>query len=163
MNKFIPMVLFVILAAGLLAGGVWYGNKITEQSQQETLAQGVAAQEAQAQVMAKFKVTDVVVGTGAEAKNGDAATVNYIGTLDDGTKFDSSYDRKQPLTFIVGAGKVIKGWDLGVLGMKVGGKRTLVIPPELAYGARANGPVPANATLHFTVELMGVNIASSTL
>src|SRR5258708_3353594 len=113
MNKFIPMVLFVILAAGLLAGGVWYGNKITEQSQQETLAQGVAAQEAQAQVMAKFKVTDVVVGTGAEAKNGDAATVNYIGTLDDGTKFDSSYDRKQPLTFIVGAGKVIKGWDLG--------------------------------------------------
>jgi FKBP-type peptidyl-prolyl cis-trans isomerase FkpA len=161
MKKFIPMVLFVVLAGGLIAGGVWYGNKISEESQTQAIAQGVAAEQAQSQVMQNFKMTDVVVGTGAEAKKGDTVTVNYVGTLDDGTKFDSSYDRKEPFVFLLGAGNVIQGWDLGVVGMKVGGKRTLVIPPELGYGNKAVSVIPANSTLHFTVELLSVNATSS--
>ena len=112
--------------------------------------------------MENLKIIDVTVGTGVEAKNGDNVTVNYVGTLDDGTKFDSSYDRKQPFVFTLGGGQVIKGWDLGVVGMKVGGKRTLVIPPELGYGASgAAGVIPPNATLHFSVELLSVNAPTS--
>lgn len=107
--------------------------------------------------MEKFIVKDITVGSGAEAKNGNTVTVNYAGTLDNGKKFDSSYDRKEPFTFTLGAGEVIKGWDLGVLGMKVGGKRELTIPSELGYGPNGNPPViPPNATLHFTVELLSV-------
>jgi len=100
--------------------------------------------------------TDTVVGTGAEAVAGKKVTVNYTGTLDDGTKFDSSLDRNQPFDFTLGTGQVIKGWDDGVVGMKVGGKRTLVIPASLGYGASANGAIPANSTLHFDIELLNV-------
>ncbi len=103
-----------------------------------------------------LKIEDVVVGTGEAAQNGDTVTVNYVGTLTDGTKFDSSYDRNQPFSFLLGASHVIKGWDLGVLGMKVGGKRKLTIPPELGYGAGGQGPIPPNATLLFTIELLKV-------
>ena len=100
--------------------------------------------------------TDEVVGTGDEAVSGKTVTVNYVGTLTDGTKFDSSYDRNQPFDFALGAGQVIKGWDQGVVGMKVGGKRKLVIPPSLGYGSTANGKIPANSTLIFEIELLGV-------
>ncbi len=100
--------------------------------------------------------TDEVVGTGAEAVAGKHVTVNYLGTLTDGTKFDSSYDRNQPFDFDLGAGQVIKGWDQGVAGMKVGGKRKLVIPPELGYGSQAAGSIPPNSTLVFEVELLDV-------
>ncbi len=102
--------------------------------------------------------TDVTVGTGTEAVSGKKVTVNYVGTLTDGTKFDASADHGQPFSFTLGAGQVIKGWDQGVLGMKVGGKRNLVIPPELAYGAAGTpgGPIPANATLKFEIELLKV-------
>jgi FKBP-type peptidyl-prolyl cis-trans isomerase len=103
-----------------------------------------------------LEVTDVKVGTGAEATNGHEATVHYVGTLDDGTKFDSSRDRGTPFTFNLGAGQVIKGWDLGVLGMKVGGVRKLIIPAALGYGDRGAGSIPPGATLHFEVELLGV-------
>ena len=96
------------------------------------------------------------VGEGREAKRGDTVFVHYTGTLQDGSKFDSSRDRGQPLQFSLGGGQVIKGWDEGIAGMKVGGKRTLVIPPELGYGARAIGPIPPNSTLVFDVELLGV-------
>ena len=105
---------------------------------------------------ASLTVTDVVMGTGAEATDGKKVSVHYVGTLDDGKKFDSSRDRGAPFAFTLGAGQVIKGWDQGVKGMKVGGTRTLVIPPELGYGASGVGPIPANATLHFEVELLGV-------
>ncbi|MGY2052141.1 FKBP-type peptidyl-prolyl cis-trans isomerase [Methylobacterium sp. JK268] len=108
-----------------------------------------------------LKYKDDVVGTGAQPQAGQKVSVHYTGWLDDkgkkGKKFDSSVDRGQPLDFAVGTGQVIKGWDEGLSTMKVGGKRTLVIPPDLGYGARgAGGVIPPNATLIFDVELLGV-------
>jgi FKBP-type peptidyl-prolyl cis-trans isomerase FkpA len=104
-----------------------------------------------------LKYTDDQVGTGTEAQAGKTAVVHYTGWLTDGKKFDSSRDRGQPFSFKLGAGEVIKGWDEGVAGMKVGGKRTLTIPPELGYGTRgAGGVIPPNATLKFEVELVDV-------
>ena len=101
--------------------------------------------------------TDLKVGTGKEAKAGQSVTVHYRGTLTDGTKFDASYDRGEPFTFNLGAGEVIKGWDQGVVGMKEGGKRKLVIPGDLAYGPMGSPPtIPPNATLVFEVELLKV-------
>ena len=98
---------------------------------------------------------DLVVGSGAEAVAGKRVSVHYTGTLTDGSKFDSSLDRGKPFQFTLGAGQVIKGWDQGVAGMKVGGKRKLTIPPDLGYGARgAGGVIPPNATLVFEVELI---------
>lgn len=106
-----------------------------------------------------LKVEDLVVGTGAEAVNGATVTVHYIGTLVSGKKFDSSLDRGQPFSFPLGAGRVIRGWDEGVQGMKVGGKRKLTIPPELGYGSAdvGGGLIPPNSTLIFEVELLAVN------
>ncbi len=101
---------------------------------------------------------DIVVGTGATAVAGKPVKVHYTGWLTNGKKFDSSVDRGQPFVFPLGGGQVIKGWDEGVAGMKVGGKRQLRIPPELGYGARgAGGAIPPNATLIFDVELLDVN------
>ena len=99
---------------------------------------------------------DIVAGTGAQPQAGQTVTVNYTGWLNDGTKFDSSLDRNQPFGFVLGKGQVIKGWDEGLATMKVGGKRRLVIPPGLGYGAQANGKIPANSQLTFDVELVDV-------
>ncbi len=114
--------------------------------------------------MTELQKNDTVVGTGAEATPGHNVSVHYTGWLYDaaaadhhGKKFDSSVDRGQPFNFPLGGGQVIKGWDEGVAGMKVGGKRTLTIPPEMGYGARgAGGVIPPGATLVFDVELLGV-------
>lgn len=99
---------------------------------------------------------DIVVGTGAVAASGDTVSVHYIGTLTTGAQFDSSYSRNEPYTFVLGAGQVIAGFDQGVMGMRVGGKRRLVIPPSLGYGNQPNGPIPANSTLVFEVDLVSI-------
>jgi peptidylprolyl isomerase len=104
-----------------------------------------------------LKYIDIVEGSGESPRAGQSVTVHYTGTLEDGTKFDSSLDRGQPFTFQIGVGRVIKGWDEGVMNMKVGGKRKLIIPAHLGYGARgAGGVIPPNATLLFDVELISV-------
>jgi peptidylprolyl isomerase len=131
----------------LIAGAAFIAMTATANAEIVTLPSGL-------------KYQDEVVGTGPEPKAGQQVTVQYTGWLDEGgkkgKKFDSSRDRNQPFSFPLGAGQVIKGWDLGVATMKTGGKRTLIIPPELGYGARgAGGVIPPNATLIFDVELLG--------
>ncbi len=103
-----------------------------------------------------LQVIDEIIGTGAEAIAGNFVSVHYTGVLENGKKFDSSYDRNQPFSFVLGAGQVIKGWDEGVVGMKVGGRRKLTIPPALAYGNQDYGSIPASSTLIFWVELLSI-------
>lgn len=108
------------------------------------------------QTPTELQIEDLVVGTGAEAQKGNTASLHYTGTLLNGTVFDSSYNRGTPFSFTLGENSVIQGWEQGILGMKVGGKRKLVIPPDLAYGPNARGLIPANSTLVFEVELLDV-------
>jgi FKBP-type peptidyl-prolyl cis-trans isomerase len=116
---------------------------------------GHAAEDAMVKTPSGLQYADLVVGQGREAHAGETVTVHYTGTLVDGTKFDSSKDRDTPFSFPLGAGRVIKGWDEGVAGMKIGGTRKLVIPPQLGYGSRGAGSaIPPNATLIFIVELL---------
>jgi len=143
-----------LVAAMTLTGCGGASSQETEAEQPEVQT---PAAPAQSDAATELQITDTVVGTGAEAKAGDTVTVNYTGWLTDGTKFDSSLDSGQPFQFPLGAGMVIKGWDQGVAGMKVGGKRELIIPPSLGYGAEgAGGVIPPNATLKFEVELLDV-------
>jgi len=109
-------------------------------------------------VVTELKIEDIKVGSGsAEVKSGDIVVVNYKGTLLNGTQFDSSYERNQPFETKIGVGSVIKGWDVGLLGMKVGGKRKLIIPSEMAYGSQgAGGVIPPNAPLIFELELLAI-------
>ncbi|MHA2027069.1 MAG: FKBP-type peptidyl-prolyl cis-trans isomerase [Candidatus Thorarchaeota archaeon] len=108
--------------------------------------------------MAELQIEDLVVGNGETPTQGQTVVVHYTGWLTNGKKFDSSVDRGQPFEFKIGVGQVIQGWDQGVLTMKIGGKRKLTIPPEMAYGDRdvGNGLIPANSTLVFEVELLGL-------
>ena len=110
-----------------------------------------------AQPETKLKIEDLKIGQGKEVKSGDVITVHYLGKLTNGQKFDSSYDRNQPFETQIGVGQVIQGWDEGLLGMKVGGKRKLTIPPELGYGEqRAGAAIPPNSTLIFEIELISI-------
>lgn len=156
-----------IIVAGLLivlvAGGAFYlKNRAEKESTQASQTQSQPQSKPAAQTNMENSVntlqsTDEIVGTGDEAVTGKTVSVNYLGTLQDGTKFDSSYDRNQPFDFQLGGGQVIKGWDQGVVGMKVGGKRKLVIPADLAYGSQSPSPkIPANSTLVFEIELLAV-------
>jgi peptidylprolyl isomerase len=104
-----------------------------------------------------LKIYDLEEGTGDAVQQGQAVRVHYTGWLEDGTKFDSSYDRGEPFEVVVGIGQVIPGWDEGLTGMKEGGRRQLVIPPELAYGEQGSGSIPPNATLIFDIELIGID------
>jgi len=159
---------FIFLAILTLVGGVYiFGSKKpanstpfpspTESATITQTAEPTGTASGKTTNMNGLKIEDEKVGTGEEAVSGKKITVNYSGTLTDGAKFDSSYDRGTPFTFNLGAGEVIQGWDQGFSGMKVGGKRKLTIPPELGYGASgAGGAIPPNATLIFEVELLKV-------
>src|SRR5580698_9241174 len=158
-KRAVSFILFAVIAIALIWLGAWYDNQSTAQSNQAELQQGQAAQQAQQQLMSELTIKDDVVGTGTVAQTGDTVSVLYTGTLDNGTVFDaSSLHGNQPFTFTLGAGQVIQGWDLGVVGMKVGGTRELTIPPALAYGDQSPAPsIPANSTLHFKIQLLGVS------
>ena len=129
-----------------------------DQSSADASALGGPLESADTRVTSSgLTITDLTLGEGAEAAAGQTVVVHYRGTLENGKQFDASYDRVTPFSFPLGAGRVIKGWDEGVQGMKVGGKRKLVIPPDLAYGSRgAGGVIPPDATLIFEVELLDV-------
>jgi FKBP-type peptidyl-prolyl cis-trans isomerase FkpA len=146
MKSLVPPLAAVAVALSLLAGCSHKTGGSAADSKKSAPAAGALV------------VDEVKPGEGAVATHGKMVSVHYTGRLTDGTKFDSSYDRGQPIQFPLGAGVVIKGWDQGIEGMKVGGKRKLTIPPDLAYGARGTpgGPIPPNATLVFEVELVGV-------
>lgn len=140
---------FVAMLA--VASAPWCAGGCDKKSEPEAGARPTAGQQDE------FKSEDLIVGKGAEAKPGSSVRVHYTGTLKDGTKFDSSLDRGQPFDFTLGTGAVIKGWDKGVVGMKVGGKRKLTIPYELAYGEKGQPPtIPPRATLFFEVLLLDV-------
>lgn len=166
-KKIITTICFVVLVAVFIGAAVWYDTKEEQNSnvaQSQAGTEEIAAQNsAQQAIMQNFKITDVVVGTGTEVQNGDTVSVLYTGSLDDGTVFDaSSLHGNQPFSFTVGAGQVIKGWDLGLVGMKVGGTRELIIPSGLGYGAQGAGTtIPPNATLHFTIKLLSVGTSST--
>lgn len=143
--------LAVLAVAILLLAAVVYVIYTATNRQAETTSPGATTSPS------GLVIEDLEVGAGEQADTGDTVTVHYTGTLQDGTKFDSSLDRGQPYTFTIGQGRVIAGWEEGIPGMKVGGKRKLTIPPELGYGAGGSPPViPANATLIFEVELLEV-------
>jgi len=150
MNKktIIAVVISVVLVGVLIGGGLISGlfTNSSNNKQETTMQQ----QDAQVQIK------DVTAGTGEVAVAGKEVTVHYTGVFTDGKKFDSSVDRGVPFTFTLGAGQVIKGWDIGVEGMKVGGKRILVIPSQFGYGENDYQSIPGNSTLIFQVELLGV-------
>jgi FKBP-type peptidyl-prolyl cis-trans isomerase FkpA len=145
----------VMGAAWLFAAGCAApkGETMSESKSEAQASQAAGTDSA----LGELKISDQVLGEGAEAVAGKAVSVHYTGRLLTGRKFDSSLDRGQPFRFNLGAGQVIQGWDVGVAGMKVGGKRQLTIPPHMGYGAAgAGGVIPPNATLVFDVELLGV-------
>jgi FKBP-type peptidyl-prolyl cis-trans isomerase len=128
----------------------------TKGSKQKALSETIIDSIDDSGVVQKLIVDDVVLGSGVEASVGDTVTVHYIGSLQNGQQFDNSNLRGEPFSFTLGENRVIAGWEQGIIGMKKGGERILVIPPQLAYGDRAIGPIPANATLIFSVKLLEV-------
>ncbi|MDD5696635.1 MAG: FKBP-type peptidyl-prolyl cis-trans isomerase [Candidatus Pacebacteria bacterium] len=154
------IIIFVVflLLVGLLLYFLFF-NPRTEEPGSEILEDSKAEINIQDEetVSTELKIEVVQEGEGREAKNGDTLTVHYSGYLEDGTKFDSSLDGGQPFVFQIGQGRVIQGWEKGLLAMKVGEKRKITIPPELGYGSSgAGGVIPPNATLIFEVELLGI-------
>jgi len=135
------MITAVLIALAVIGVSLW--KYLSPSGPETTTASGL-------------KYVDEVVGNGESPSPGKTVIVHYTGRLENGTKFDSSVDRGQPFQFPIGVGRVIKGWDEGVMTMKIGGKRKLIIPPELGYGSRSAGQIPPNSTLIFEVELLGV-------
>lgn len=165
MRNIIIKIFITILA---ITAVFWLGNKYLKQKIKITSNNQPSAEivqenpisetQNQPEPEVKMNVQTIKEGTGEPSKNNDKLKVHYIGTLENGTKFDSSLDRNQPFEFTLGAGEVIRGWDEGLINMKVGEKRKLTIPPELGYGtAGVPGTIPANSTLIFEVELLKIN------
>lgn len=155
MTKTVFAYVLIIIFVGL---GVWLFTRKGSNVSENPLVPTATPTPAPANTLIKMEnglhIQDLKVGTGPEVRLGQGLTMHYSGTLEDGTKFDSSYDRGEPFKFVLGAGQVIQGWDLGIQGMKVGGKRKLIIPPALGYGEKGIGPIPPNATLIFEVEVL---------
>jgi FKBP-type peptidyl-prolyl cis-trans isomerase len=141
--KIALLVMLILAGIALMISSTEGGDKKKEEEKVITTKSGL-------------KYVERKVGDGKEAKAGQTVSVHYTGTFTDGKKFDSSLDRNDPITFELGVGNVIKGWDEGIAGMKEGGKRKLIIPPDLAYGAKGRGTIPGNSTLLFEVELVKV-------
>lgn len=161
MSDTLRLIILTILGGIIFAAILIFisGNihKSTTPSTDQTMTTTSTTDNTNASPSGQLKIEDLQVGSGREVKSGDTVTMNYTGTLTDGTKFDSSYDRNQPFTTQIGVGQVIKGWDEGILGMKVGGKRRLTIPADLGYGATGAGDkIPPNSTLIFEVELLEI-------
>ncbi len=168
MNKIIFAVLLVVLIT--VAGSLFFyksnnkqnpntqtsGNELNSATSLPESTTSDATIDYMDKNVTELKIEDEVVGTGQTAQSGKKVTVHYTGTLITGDKFDSSVDRGEPFSFILGEGRVIQGWEQGVKGMKVGGKRKLTIPPSLGYGEQGAGPIPPNATLIFEIELLKV-------
>lgn len=155
---FVILILFVVITIWFVIQKTKEVNKTTEIPTTTTSPTPTSQAGEPIRYDNGLAVQDIVVGTGKTAENGDTLNAKYIGKLSNGTVFDSSDAHGgQPFTFQIGSGQVIKGWDLGLLGMKEGGKRKLTIPPELGYGERgAGGVIPPNATLLFEIELVSV-------
>jgi len=160
------IILTIIILAVIFIGGFYYKDKInltgepkqTEQQSEQIKQEIENKNNIIMNEQSNLKIEVLQEGSGVEIKNGDKATVHYVGTLENGQKFDSSVDRGQPFEFMLGAGQVIKGWDNGVLGMKVGEKRKLTMPHNLAYGENGiPGVIPPKAVLIFEVELLEIN------
>jgi peptidylprolyl isomerase len=159
MNKNLVIALTALI---ILIGGVYYFSQASEVANTAG-GSSTAALSSEINNQTNFDIQNMKVeilqqGSGEAVKNGDKVTVNYVGTLENGIKFDSSIDRGKPFVFTPGEGSVIQGWELGVIGMRVGEKRKLIIPSELAYGSQgAGGVIPPNATLIFEIDLLGIN------
>jgi peptidylprolyl isomerase len=150
--------ILVVVVAVILIGRSGGSSDDTSSKADITVPNGPTIKLPTGSAPTQLQVKDLKTGTGAEAKPGDQVSVQYIGVLyDNGSKFDSSYDHGQPFSFKLGGGQVIPGWDQGVAGMKVGGRRELIIPPDLAYGAQGQPPtIPPNAALVFVIDLVSV-------
>jgi FKBP-type peptidyl-prolyl cis-trans isomerase len=177
-NSKISIIISLILLVIVLGGAVYllFGNKPAEKPKANTTSSSTKSQVAAApkdkctstapksptvkqidpEQLKKITIEDTTVGTGAEVKSGDIVCIDYKGTLLDGKIFDESYKRGQPFVTQIGVGQVIPGWDMGIVGLKEGGKRKLTIPAEFAYGSRATGSIPADSTLIFEVELVKI-------
>ena len=145
-----------ILIILLVALGIWQNQQSNRELIEGTKPSMENKPNGQQVDTSGLKINDLELGNGGTAEPGRKLTVHYTGFFEDGSKFDSSYDYDQPFQFVLGDGLVIAGWELGLLGMKEGGRRELTIPPQLAYGANGYGPIPSNATLRFEIELIAV-------
>ncbi|XKT74221.1 MAG: FKBP-type peptidyl-prolyl cis-trans isomerase [Patescibacteria group bacterium UBA2163] len=155
-NTSIAIILALIVVAIFIGLGFFVFPGSNTDAENRGNAQALLDELQQTGTVTELKMQNIVSGNGEEAEAGDVVVVHYTGVLPDGTVFDSSHNRGEPFIFELGAGQVIEGWERGVSGMQVGGRRLLVIPPELGYGATAVGPIPANATLIFDVELLQI-------
>lgn len=154
MQKKILIGVAVLIVAGIIYAAVSGKQESMSNSEDQNTK---VTPSSSASPSAELKIEDLKVGTGSAVKSGDTIKIHYLGTLENGIKFDSSYDRNEPFQTQIGVGQVIKGWDEGVIGMQVGGKRKLTIPSDLGYGSRgAGGVIPPNATLIFELELLEI-------